>query len=137
MSTKDKGVKVRALRPHTWRGEEKAEGDTYVVLGDESQTTEQYVDTLRGSRLALPADEEGPNVVQEVSGVDENPNATHPAGTNVAPLTTESFQQPADAEPAKPAAGKRSRAGKTATSTAPKAKAPKAAKAPRAGAKQK
>lgn len=122
MSAQNKGVKVRALRPHTWRGEEKAEGDTYVVLGDAHQTTEQYVDTLRGSRLALPHDEDGPNVVSEVSGVDENDANAKSA---VAPLTTENFQKPADAPVEAPAAkpakagGKRT-ASKAASKTAGK-----------------
>lgn len=98
-----KGTKVRADRHHTFAGKDYAPGDTYIVRGDEFQTEEQYVDTLRGSGLARPSDEDGPNIVEEV-GAPEPAAAPAPASrTAVQPLTT-------DEAPARPA----TRAARTA-----------------------
>lgn len=105
-------AKVEALRHHTFAGKDYAPGDTYTVKGDEHQTVDQYVDTLRGSGLARPVGEEGPNVVQEVGSEPELKAAasSHP----VAPLSTENISSaavPAKA-PKAPKAAKASRAAK-------------------------
>lgn len=107
-------AKVEALRHHTFAGKDYAPGDTYTVKGDEHQTVDQYVDTLRGSGLARPVGEEGPNVVEEVGSEPAPKAASHP----VAPLSTENIAP--ESVPAK----------------APKAaKAPKVAKGAKAGKK--
>lgn len=100
-------AKVEALKHHTFAGKDYAPGDTYTVKGDEHQSVDQYVDTLRGSGLARPVGEEGPNVVEEV-GSEPAANAPKAKSHPVAPLSTENVSSPAPA------------------------KAPKAAKAPRA-----
>lgn len=130
---KAEGVKVSVLRHHTFRGKDYEPGDSYVVDGDQGQTAEQYVDTLRGSGLARRADEagQGPNVVQEVSGVDENDAKAKSA---VAPLSTENFQQPADEAPA-PAA-KPAKAAKAAKAGGKRAAKPAAGKVAKAAGKK-
>jgi hypothetical protein len=105
-------AKVEALTHHTFSGKDYAPGDTYTVKGDAHQTEDQYVDTLRGSGLARPVGEGGPNVVQEVgSEPAPKPAASHP----VAPLGTETVTpEPLPAKPAKAAKAAKAPKGATA-----------------------
>lgn len=98
------GHKVEALKHHTFAGKDYEPGDTYTVKGDAHQTVDQYVDTLRGSGLARPVGEEGPNVVEEI-GPSHQP-ASHP----VEPLSTETIEAPP--APTRPAKAKAPRAAK-------------------------
>lgn len=114
-----KGVQVTVLRHHTWRGTEYNPGDTYTVDGDASQTVDQYLDTLKGTGLAARAEDAGtgPNIVSEIG---------EPGSTAVAPMTTESVNQPEHAEPAKASAKPATKpvAAKTAAKRTAKAAKP-------------
>lgn len=54
--TKKSSIKVKALRYHTFAGTEYQEGDVYDVPGDETQTAEQYGETLRALGFAAAHD---------------------------------------------------------------------------------
>lgn len=86
-----KGTKVEAIRHHTFAGKDYAPGETYTVNGDEFQTVDQYVDTLRGSGLAKVAGEDGPNIVEEIGeqSTEPSPAPTRAGSTEVAPRSTE------------------------------------------------
>lgn len=75
------GIEVRALRYHKFRDKEYNAGDTYIVDGDQSETAASYVDSLRGARLALPVDEQGPNIIDEVP---LDPKEAEPAAAKAA-----------------------------------------------------
>lgn len=98
---KPQPVQVTVLKHHTWRGTAYEPGQTYEVDGDASQTTDQYLETLKATGFAVREEEKAtmPNVVDEIGD----------PSTAVAPLTTETFAPAAepDAKPAaKPATAK-------------------------------
>lgn len=95
---KPKPVTVTVLKHHTWRGTDYEPGQTYEVEGDASQSTDQYLETLKATGFAVREEDKGtmPNIVNEVGD----------PSTAVQPLTTENFAQeakPAEAPAAKPA----------------------------------
>jgi hypothetical protein len=118
-----KGIKVQAIRPHTFAGKDYEPGDTYTVSGDAHQTVDQYVDTLRGSGLAKAADDEGgPNIVEEIRTPDEAAAAKAAArSTAVEPLSTENIEGAPVAQPKV----KGARAAKSAVKAPRKARAAK------------
>lgn len=101
-----KSVRVEALKTHTFAGKEYQPGESYAVKGDEMQSTEQYLETLRATGLAVPAGE-----VAKPTADDAAQPATAPSTTAVKPMALE---QPATT-PRPKASTRTTRAGKHAT----------------------
>ncbi len=49
---KSTAIRVRAMRAHTFAGQERNEGDEYDIEGDATQSAEQYAGTLRALSFA-------------------------------------------------------------------------------------
>lgn len=116
-----KGIKVQALRHHTFAGKDYEPGDSYVVNGDAHQTEDQYLDTLRAVGFVRTAADEGtgPNIVDEVGDPNQAPAK---ASTAVKPMSTEDLAPKPEQAPAEP----KKAAAKSAAK--PRARAAKAAK---------
>jgi len=83
--SESKGVKVTALKTHTFAGKEYHEGDSYVVAGDGVRTTEEYLDTLQAVGFALPAKEKAEPIQRSDHEEDGKPSGRH---APVEPMST-------------------------------------------------
>lgn len=81
MAEQKKPVMVKALRAHTFNGKSYEEGASYAVYGDDSQTAEQYVETLGAvqfaSRVEPGQQDEQPKPEAQSEPQPEQPQPAH------------------------------------------------------------
>ena len=70
--SESKGITVESLKTHSFNGKEYEAGAKYTVVGDGSQTAEQYLETLKAIGFAKVVGEDSPAIIDEVGSPEEH-----------------------------------------------------------------